>query len=87
MFYLSHTVTTRGNRIKKKWSTVRETASDASLKQASQPLRLTHHQHEYDSKKIQNIGSVITTQDPPLTPMDKQGFYPIMLHIEALDMV
>jgi hypothetical protein len=61
--------------------------SDASPKQASRPLRLMHHQHEYDCKKIQNIGSVITTQNPPSTPMDKQGIYPITLHIEVLDMV
>jgi hypothetical protein len=87
MFSLLHTVTTRSNRIKNKRNTIRETTSDASPKQSNRPLRLTHHQHEYDSKKIQIIGSVITTQDAPSTPMDKQGFYPIMLHIEALDMV
>jgi hypothetical protein len=36
---------------------------------------------------MQNIDSVITTQDLPSTPMGKQGFYPIMLHIEVQYMV
>jgi hypothetical protein len=75
------------NHIKNKRNMICEATSDASPKQASQPLRLTHYQHEYDSKKIHNIGSVITTQDFPSTLRTNKEFTPIMLHIVALVMV
>jgi hypothetical protein len=64
-----------GNHIKINRNTIHETTSDASPKQASRPLRLKHHQHEYGSRQIKNIGLVITTQDS-LRPQGKTRTLP-----------